>query len=1043
MKYNSSSNNFKKATLGNFHSFEPSEEKVNHYSNQETVDDINQISYKIKSAKFVKCNLESFDFQSLNNFEFYFKLYKFFDKNKDYNDIIAENYQLKNFFLIKNKDDHIGILDSPNSLMALKKLKFSINELIKIPFDRFDDIYPINRLNARESFRNLYAKYEQKRLEKIQEVKFERKNILEFESHEAYTNDKLIADFKPYNIPELKLNDDTVPCQNQNIEIETSEESKVNIYTGGRIRHSLRLGNQEDLNSNLGNVNRPNSVILGYKAGASNTLSGNNYNNNQSLKNLLNKINLLESQKEANKKVDSGNFNDNLNSASLAHIIAADSGSSLCDKEKIKLREIEENLFKNGKKISYEIPGLKKEIIAAENKCNSKNKGIHSASLSNRPKSSLLATNKNINHETNTTEENLQPEIIYQQQSQGQQCQHQHLQKEEFIQQKILNHQTSFNLNSTNLNLNSNTNNTNAITSEKNNFKSANILANRKFGELDDDKKIEILKAQTKKLEEKAHLVKKLQQEKDKINFIQKEQKKNEFDKEFKTLQKKFYMSEYLNKVELEELSPKKKIPFNETPFNTKDFITPNKPPITDEKKTKLENYNKAKLIQANEHINKNKQYYQMLKSLETKLKDLSQPKALLPLKNPIATQNKASNNMLVNACSTGCLSKDEDFSVIAKTSIDLKNYKNKCDPTIVKNLKKKIELKEYIIKTRVLLKKNNFMDKMLSNKDKRERKILKIKNDFNEKECSRLKNYISKNLINNFNSKNSQLFPINSLGGCFGPIKRPNSSINLNNINNINGNINNKCNEIPISSGIINNNNTSDSFGAFDMYMAEYQCETPSLDEFYLKKLNERIFKKGLNIPANLDMDKYLTEHKRKASAAKKSIKESPIRLMSRIMQKNSPISSFGSPENNYTNKSIRPFSIKNYPELKSQKDSSIKDLDLKYYKNITNNINNNTYTSSSKYNFNHLNDLKLDKNCENIINEYRKMLNGDLEKLIVEEKENEARRQEIIKNILNPKDKKKLETQHAEERAKATENLIELNEYCLILYMNFYLII
>jgi len=288
-----------------------------------TSEDINKKSSNIISAKFFKVNLEKFDFESRNNYEYYYNIHKLFDCNKKYKEIIDENYILKEFFLIRNKSDYVNILESPSSIKAIKKLNYSIKDLIKIPFDKFTTVNKVYAKKGKDSIKKAYINYDKLRLERIMECKFERRNVIEFEGYE----DSIDKDDEPNNFFKRMFNI---------VDEYKMDESSINyndkIFNGVRIRKSLNFMNV------INNMNKYNDYI--------------------SLKNLL-------SSKNSSDEFKNEHFDKNLKDNN--HFIHTPdkinkNKNEIISKTKVNTRSIEENLFfkekikyKNEKKDNFYI----------------------------------------------------------------------------------------------------------------------------------------------------------------------------------------------------------------------------------------------------------------------------------------------------------------------------------------------------------------------------------------------------------------------------------------------------------------------------------------------------------------------------------------------------------------------------------------------------------------------------------------------------------------------------------------------------------------
>lgn len=69
-------------------------------------------------------------------------------------------------------------INSPRSLEALFRMGFSEEDLYLIPFKNFLSVYPNIRSFHKDLQRSTYDYYEAKRLEKIQESRNQRRNVI-------------------------------------------------------------------------------------------------------------------------------------------------------------------------------------------------------------------------------------------------------------------------------------------------------------------------------------------------------------------------------------------------------------------------------------------------------------------------------------------------------------------------------------------------------------------------------------------------------------------------------------------------------------------------------------------------------------------------------------------------------------------------------------------------------------------------------------------------------------------------------------------------
>ncbi len=298
------------------------EENLNTHSNLSPLEEINQKSYNINSGKFIKANSETFDYESNNNYEYYFNIQNTFDLNKNCNDIINDNYLIKNFFLIRNKNDYVHILDSPASMKAVKKLNYSIKELIRIPFDKFSIVFSEYKEKGKEFIKKIYNEYNEKRRDKIVEVKFERMNVMEFEGNNGYLKEKnkdnSIIDF----IDRIKM----VEAKNENnstlkseIEVTYNRKEKIsckNIKIFNNEKSHYNINNQNIINDKLGlnyiNMKKDKNEI-------SNDDVNNSYKDNSlffNIKKLMDKDpinnNTIKDNKIINMDIDLRKLEDNL-----------------------------------------------------------------------------------------------------------------------------------------------------------------------------------------------------------------------------------------------------------------------------------------------------------------------------------------------------------------------------------------------------------------------------------------------------------------------------------------------------------------------------------------------------------------------------------------------------------------------------------------------------------------------------------------------------------------------------------------------------------
>ncbi len=111
----------------------------------------------------------------------------------------------------------------------------------------------------------------------------------------------------------------------------------------------------------------------------------------------------------------------------------------------------------------------------------------------------------------------------------------------------------------------------------------------------------------------------------------------------------------------------------------------------------------------------------------------------------------------------------------------------------------------------------------------------------------------------------------------------------------------------------------------------------------------------------------------------------------------------------------------------------TEIKQLNLNIYKTPKNKKFDSNFMVKQKNN-NEYESIR-DKNCDIIINEYKASLDRILEKKILNEREDERKRIFRLKKCINIDEKNEIKILNAEERAKATEEIFELNTYMFIL--------
>jgi len=375
--------------------------------------------------------------------------------------------------------------------------------------------------------------------------------------------------------------------------------------------------------------------------------------------------------------------------------------------------------------------------------------------------------------------------------------------------------------------------------------------------------------------------------------------------------------------------------------------------------------------------------------------------------------------------------------------------------------LKKKIELKNSEIKTRLLKKETEFLQNSLNKIEKREEKLSRIKDIKLNEEFSNIKKqtqmnfYLNKNILNltkrPHSSSMQKLYSKNLKNKLSIKTKEKKSLNSLFCNDQIKQNFNIENNEVENKIKIaekINylfhqDNLTNDEIFEND-YISNNNIE---LDEFYIQKLIQRIMiiNNAGGAVKKLDIDKYMKNYEK----SRLNKKNSPLSIREILFKKNKIESITGTNNKNNIDPCNPKESISSNNDLNDQnftkkkksgkyeensnksinrQISAIFDLDLNFYRKKTY-LHNNQITGFD--NDQCTKDMIKNKNFELMIQEYKNNLNKKLEERILLERENEKKRNEKLKNIYYVKEKNRIEEINARERTKAIEDMIEFNEY------------
>jgi hypothetical protein len=117
----------------------------------------------------------------------------------------------------------------------------------------------------------------------------------------------------------------------------------------------------------------------------------------------------------------------------------------------------------------------------------------------------------------------------------------------------------------------------------------------------------------------------------------------------------------------------------------------------------------------------------------------------------------------------------------------------------------------------------------------------------------------------------------------------------------------------------------------------------------------------------------------------------------------------------NNYINNSYESNNYNNSSYKKKMNNSSKKDI------NIFDSIKPEVYNYNQKL---------TEKECEKMMQDYRARLNGELLKILTEEKYREEEREILYNNIIDIIEKKRFEKIISMERAQSSERILKINE-------------
>lgn len=964
-----------------------------------TIEIINQKSLTLNSPQFLKVNLENFDFESENNYEFYFDFQNSLESNINNNDVICEKLKLKNFFLIRNKNEYVNLLDSPSSIKAIKKLKYSIKDLVKIPFNKFTTIFTEFSYKGKEKLKNAYNIYEKQRLEKILECKFERKNVIEFETHQTDSNnDQNHFIKKMYDVI-------------QKDEINDSSIDDDNKFIGGRIRNSFNNI------CNSKNENYPNNK---YES----ILMNNNFVKKSGL-NTNNNITQYDSREENIKKENYiyeniPKINDNYNS------------KNNFSNSKVNIREIEENLYS-------------KENFYNKTKRNNTSlieiKNFNTNKISNNINRNYTSKNSKINCflqiSKNLEENNLK---VY---DKSCNLNSKSLEKIELSNRKIFNE-------------------------EKNSAHDTKEFS--KDRESIDITAINQLIEKINKLKKEHLAISKNEDNKTHSNLMKKQEKNTLYEKEIKSLEIK------INKIE-EMINNKSSNCYSkDEKRKIKKVIRKYSIDIGNNRVIKNNNYNyiknnsnfkmgtsnddfKDESEKDNKH--KNKIFYFTLQYIQSKLANKFNNNKKTDNLQLISNNDEIDNNIIYN--------QDENhvnrFSLGLSTnkirqSIPYINnkipYKNKSSANrVVANIKNKLELKDKKIIMQLNNKKINKNDNLIKNnngeknlenlninlekeqknkiedqinqtkmKDSQKEYIYKYRNNSNfhqtsGKNFTRLINETKMSLIDNY-SMNNWTYSNNRN---FNDYNEKNTELDKLNKNEQNNNFISEYDLI------------KESFNINDSSSANHK-KNNDLNEFYIKSLIKRIYDKNKEANKRIMKDRFQINYKTNKSLIK--ITHSPTSMQSIWNKTNSDDlikkteickSSFLKKDINEELKIRDNYKIannKNYHYLdkmnqtrKNNIKSEIEDYDL-YFNSSNKNMDIKKY----------LKDIRMEKNCELIISQFKGSLDKILESKLLKEKESDITRREKAKNTIDPRERKKIDIINAQERFKASQELIQLNK-------------
>jgi len=487
---------------------------------------------------------------------------------------------------------------------------------------------------------------------------------------------------------------------------------------------------------------------------------------------------------------------------------------------------------------------------------------------------------------------------------------------------------------------------------------------------------------------------------------------------------------------------------------------------VNDQEKIKLHSMIQGKKNQALDDVEdefelKNKNFYKTIKNIETKL-SLKPNNKKQKISNKNSLKNQSNFNFdysYTKRINSGVLANKFDDNIAINKLPNLNSIKNSTNRDLEYFIKT-LEFKEVKIKTQIKDKEIKNMKNYLKNSMERDEKIVKIKEINREEEISRLqkllkdyenriklnteksnhqnKTYISKFLQNKLLHKKksdvSNIQNIKTLNILTDNKNMDNFDIEKNNIYQINKKSKEDNlfieNYVDKDMSVIHRNSDKTSFD---------NNNHDELNEYYIKRLNERIFE-GIGYGENIDMDKFLINYKTTKTYNKNTYSPIPIRSIwnkkNSLTSEDNDTCKIGS-STEFINGKFKNKDTRYLVEPTTKKSNQnkgfkmnllsntkiplrgIQDFDLKVYRSK------NDYSIET-----FLNDLKREKNCEIFINKFKHSLDRILESKISDEKEKEKIRIEKVTRIKDSKEKKRIEIFNSEERLRATEEMIELNE-------------